>query len=128
MPEPDINVQTKPALELNTTLEREFRSKYTKSLVGGTMAAVSSVSVTGNTYVDGLLTGAKWASGSLTYSFPGSGSLYGSYPSNEPSSGFLAFNAAQQQAITKILKNYAAVANLQFSQVTESSSTHAIIR
>src|SRR6185369_2814688 len=42
--------------------------------------------------------------------------------------GFLAFNAAQQQAITKILKNYAAVANLQFSQVTESSSTHAIIR
>jgi serralysin len=92
------------------------------------MASVANVSLTGNAYVDGLLVGVKWASGSLTYSFPTSASLYGSYPSNEPNSGFLAFSAAQQAAIAKILNNYSAVANLQFSKVTESSSTSGIIR
>ena len=92
------------------------------------MAAITSVSLTNNTYIDGLLTGVKWASGSLTYSFPTSASFYGSYPSNEPYNGFLAFTAVQQQAIAKILANYAAVANLTFTQVTESSTTSGIIR
>ena len=92
------------------------------------MTAVASVSLTGNAYIDGLLTGTKWAGTSLTYSFPTSSSYYAGYPSNEPYNGFAAFTAAQQQAMTKVLANYAAVSNLTFAKVTESSSTSGILR
>src|SRR4051812_48062190 len=92
------------------------------------MASISNIGLTGNPYVDGLLSGVKWASPSLTYSFPSSSSLYSGYPSSEPQNGFLAFTSAQQTAVTKILKNYSAVSNLQFSEITETSSTSAVIR
>ena len=92
------------------------------------MASVSSVSLTGNAYIDGLLTGVKWGVASLTYSFPTSSSYYAGYPSNEPTNAFAAFTAAQQQAMTKVLANYAAVSNLTFTKVTESSSTSGILR
>ena len=92
------------------------------------MTATNTVGLTGNAYVDGLFTGTKWATTSLTYSFPASASLYGSYPSSEPSNGFLAFTSTQQQAVTKILSNYAAVANLHFSLIAETSSSSATIR
>ncbi len=42
------------------------------------MPATSSVSPTGNIYVDSVLTGTKWAVGTLTFSFPTQASYYGS--------------------------------------------------
>jgi serralysin len=84
----------------------------------GVVAAVSTVSNSGNVDIDGLLSGYRWASGSITYSFTTSSSQYGySVP------GFQAFNAAQQSATIAALANYAAVANLTFTQVSGGTGT-----
>ena len=93
------------------------------------MPATSSVSPSGNKYVDGILTGVKWATTSLTFSFPSSASYYGSgYGHGEPGSNFQAFNAAQQAAVKSIYAIYSSVANLTFTQVSETSSQHGYLR
>ena len=92
-------------------------------------ATATSSTSTGNAYIDGILMGQKWATLNLTYSFPTSGSFYGSgYGSSEPSSGFGAFSAAQQNATKAVLAMYANVSNLTFSQTTESAASHADLR
>jgi serralysin len=93
------------------------------------MPSVSSLGPTGNSYVDGMLSGVKWAVGSFTFSFPASASYYGAgYGYGEPSNGFEAMNAAQQAAARAALANFAAVANITFQEITETSSQHADIR
>lgn len=93
------------------------------------MAATASVSLTGDAYVNGVISGVKWASTSLTYSFPTSGSLYESpYGSREPTTGFSALTEAQQTAVRASLAMYAAVSNLTFTEITESSTQHATLR
>ncbi len=92
------------------------------------MPSTVTVATTGNSYIDGLLFGSKWASTSLTYSFPTSPSYYSAYSSSEPQTNFKAFTSVQQQAATKVLQNYAAVSNLQVTQVAESSATTGTIR
>jgi serralysin len=93
------------------------------------MAATSTIGKTGNLYIDGILSGTRWGVLTLTYSFPASASYYGSpYGSGEPSSGFEAMTPAQQTAIRAVLAQYSAVANVKFTQVTETSSTHGDIR
>lgn len=82
------------------------------------MAAVSTVSNSGNVDIDGVLSGYRWASGSITYSFTTSSSQYGySVP------GFQAFNSAQQAATEQVLANYASVANLNFTNVSGGAGT-----
>ena len=74
------------------------------------MPATSTVSPTGNLYIDGVLSGVKWAASSLTFSFPTDPAYYGSpYGSGENLSGFSAFSATQQTAVRKILANVSAV-------------------
>ena len=93
------------------------------------MPATSTVTPTGNVYVDGVLSGTKWAVNSFTYSFPTSASFYGSdYGSGEPTTGFAPLNAVQMAAVRDILADYAAVANLTFQEVTESATVHATLR
>ena len=85
------------------------------------MPATSSVSPSGDKYVDAILTGTKWATASLTFSFPSDASYYGSgYGSGEPGSNFAAFNAAQQAAVKSIYAMYSSVANVTFTEVTET--------
>jgi serralysin len=93
------------------------------------MPATSSVGSTGNSYIDGVLSGIKWAVTNLTYSFPTSASFYGSgYGNGEPSTGFEALNATQQAAARAALQNVSAVANVTFQEITETSSQHADLR
>lgn len=93
------------------------------------MPSVSAVPRSGNAYVDGILGDYKWGTSSLTYSFPTSASFYGTnYGSSEPSTNFGALNAAQIQAAKAAFAAYAAVANITFTQVTESASTHGDLR
>src|SRR5689334_10880628 len=93
------------------------------------MPATTSVQPTGNLYVDGILTGTQWAVSSLTYSFPTDPSMYGpGYGSGEPANNFKAFTAVQQTAVHDVLDNYAAVSNLTFTQVTETSTQHGDLR
>jgi serralysin len=93
------------------------------------MATVSTLSPTGNLYVDGVLSGIKWGVTDLTFSFPTSGSYYGAgYGCGEAGNGFEAFNSAQQAAVRTILKSFSAVSNLQFTEVTESTTQHVDFR
>lgn len=90
------------------------------------MTATASVSLTGNPYIDGVLSGTKWGVTSLTYSFPNSASLY-EY-GGERDTGFEAFTTLQQDAIRDVLANYSAVCNLTFTEITETSTQHATLR
>ena len=90
------------------------------------MPATASVSLTGDPYIDGVLSGTRWGVSSLTYSFPTSAAYY-EY-SGEPGTNFEAFTAAQQDAVRKVLANYTAIANLTFTEVAETSSQHATLR
>jgi serralysin len=90
------------------------------------LTAVSSVSPSGDPYVDGILSGTKWAVGSLTFSFPLDPSYYGY--TGEPGSNFTTFTTVQQVAVREVLQNYASVANLTFIETTETSTQHADLR
>ena len=93
------------------------------------MTAISSVSNTGDPYVDGILTGVKWATGNLTFSFPQDPSLYGSsYGSAEPTTNFKGFTSVQEAAVRSILQNYSAVANVNYTEVTESATSTGTLR
>lgn len=93
------------------------------------MPAVTMVAKSGNAYIDGILGDYKWATSNLTYSFPTSASFYGSgYGSGEPQTNFGALNSTQIQTAKSAFAAYAAIANLTFTQVTESSSTHGDVR
>ena len=97
------------------------------------MPATASLTPFGSLAVDAVDSGTKWATNSFTYSFPTSASFYTgafgmAYGSGEPSSNFKAFTTVQQNATATILGMYSAVANLTFTQVTESSTQSATLR
>jgi len=96
---------------------------------GAAPLTVATFAPTGDAYVDGVLSGIKWGVTSFTFSFPTSASYYGSgYGSGEPSDNFEAFNPVQQNAVRETLAMYSAVANLSFTEMTETSSAHADLR
>ena len=83
---------------------------------------------TGNQDIDGLLIGTKWGTSSLSFSFPTSAAFY-DYNFNGEVSTFGALSASAQAAVRGgILPTFAAVANVAFTEVTETSSVHADLR
>lgn len=93
------------------------------------MPAVVTYSPTGNAYIDGVLGNVKWAVNSLTYSFPTSSAYYGSsYGDGENVTNFGALSSGQQSATRAALKMFASVANLSFSETSETSTQHADLR
>ena len=93
------------------------------------MSGIASYRPSGDPYVDSILTGTKWATNWLTISFPSSSAFYGtSYGNGQPYNGFQAFNSGQQAAVLNILQGYSAVANLHFSEITETLTQHADLR
>ena len=94
------------------------------------MPSTASVTPTGDPYVDGVLSGVKWGVTSLTFSFPTDPSYYGSSygAGSEPTNGFKAFTTIQQDAVRAALQMYSAVANVTFTEVTESATTHGDLR
>src|SRR5262245_57121001 len=92
------------------------------------MPEVLSYGPTGDPYVDGLLWGDKWATTGLTFSFPTDPAFYQGYSGNEPYNNFEAFTPVQQSAVRSALDQISAVAALSFSEVTETSSVHGVLR
>jgi serralysin len=93
------------------------------------MPAVTSVDLSGDNYIDGLLGDLKWAVKNFTYSFPALGSYYGSsYGEGENVANFGALNTYQQTTVRTALSMYASVANLSFGEVHETSTAHADLR
>lgn len=105
-------------------------------------SSVVSVSLTGSQTIDALLYGTRWASSTITYSFPGAGSLWSTdtttgygpitgdkepwsasfQPLSSPGSG------DDQIYFKGALQKWASVANLQFSEVADTSSNVGDIR
>jgi serralysin len=93
------------------------------------MPAVTSVDLSGDSYIDGLLGDLRWAVKTFTYSFPALGSYYGSsYGEGENVTNFGALNTYQQATVRTALSMYASVANLSFTEVGETSTAHADLR
>ncbi|KLK93157.1 hypothetical protein AA309_10185 [Microvirga vignae] len=93
------------------------------------MPAITSNSLTGNAYIDGVLGNYKWATNGLTYSFPTDGSYYGgSYGADENITNFGVLNPAQQATARNILKMFSSVANLSFAKIDETATQHADLR
>ena len=97
-------------------------------------AATTSYSISGQNYIDSLYYSQKWGGAlgtgtSLTYSFGTSSSVYASgYGSGEPTTGFGEFSADQKTATRNSLDYYAKVANLTFTEVTDSSTVAGDLR
>lgn len=83
------------------------------------MPATSSVSVSGNADIDGVLSGYKWAVNNITFSFPTSAATY-SYGSSI--AGFEAMNDVQKGAIRSILSQFGSYINVTFTEVNEAST------
>jgi len=91
--------------------------------------------VTNNDYTgqpwDGLLSGTQWATDNLTFSFPTDAADYDFgyiQGAGAPSDNFQPLSAAEQTAVLNVLNDYAAVSNLTFTQITETTDTHANLR
>jgi hypothetical protein len=96
----------------------------------------SSVTPTGNLELDALLGGSKWiGTGAITqvsYSFPWANGANATFsgppgrsysPNGEASaSAHFSLNANQQAAAVAAMQSWASVANVQFVQVTETST------
>ena len=95
------------------------------------MPAIATVTASGNQDIDGMMYDAKWAVSSFTFSFPTDASFYGAgYSTNgETTSNFAALSSAAQDYVrTYAYAQYAAVVNLTFSEMTETSTDHADLR
>jgi serralysin len=107
-----------------------------------TSSPASSVPVSGDTTIDALLEQMKWGGGigtgaSLTYSFPWSTSSTASFAGyngqpysslNEPSTGGMGLTAMQVTAVQAALQTWANVANVNFTQVADTSTSVGDIR
>jgi Ca2+-binding RTX toxin-like protein len=95
----------------------------------GFMPAIATYGLTGNTYIDGVLGEYKWAVNNVTYSFPTNGSYYGnSYGTAENITNFRSLGTVQQTTARNALKTYASVANLTFTETSETATQHADLR
>lgn len=95
------------------------------------MPGTSSVNVTRDQDVNGVLSGVEWSTNHLTYSFPDSGSYYGSdygWGAGEPEIGFDTLGTLQQTAVRAILSMISSIANVTFSEITETATRHADLR
>jgi hypothetical protein len=106
------------------------------SLIAYNGAAHSLNPFSGNPDIDGVLIGSKWNGTNLTFSFPTNADQYQSGYGTTPSgsgfstnpSGFTPFNAAQQTAARYALAQIQAYTNETFTEITETTTTHATIR
>lgn len=93
------------------------------------MPAITSVALSGDAHIDGLLDSLKWATNTFTLSFPTTGSFYGtSYGDREHVTNFGALNIVQQATVRTGLLMYSSVANLTFTEIAETSTRHADLR
>ncbi|WP_279653184.1 M10 family metallopeptidase, partial [Pseudomonas morbosilactucae] len=93
-----------------------------------------SVTLTNNPLLDSLVFGTSWGNGVntawLSYSFitPGSSLFARNYSSDNEYQNSYSLSAAQKTAVTSSLGAWAAVANIKFTQVSESSTNVGDLR
>lgn len=100
-----------------------------------TSGAASTAALSGNNFIDSLLSGYKWGSSTLdtgitlTASFPTYGSVWDqSYGSGEPFYGFAPLTSSQQQAAQMAMQAWANVANINWQIVPDSATQVGDVR
>jgi serralysin len=88
------------------------------------VASATSVSYTGISDIDGVLSGVRWSEPHLTYSFAENGISVGSLLGVR----IQTLSAVQQQAIREVLDIAASVSRLTFTEVADSSSSQGTLR
>jgi Ca2+-binding RTX toxin-like protein len=85
----------------------------------------TTVSATGNAYLDGMLGGVRWTNATIDYNFPIAAgyytSPYGGYA--EFPSQFVAVSESFKTMVRKALGEFAAVANVTFNEVAATSAS-----
>src|SRR5919109_1525054 len=97
---------------------------------------IGTYGLTGNSKIDPLLVwGYKWGNSSvgtpvsLTYSFPDYGATWlDIYYDGEPFNGFRPFSGAQQNAARDALSLWSEVANITFTEISETNSNVGDLR
>ncbi|WP_052954484.1 M10 family metallopeptidase [Microvirga vignae] len=90
---------------------------------------MSTVQLSGNQSIDGLLSTVKWDLTTLDFSFPQFASLYGAdYGIGEPDNNFQPVNETQQSALRYALFYISSYTNLQFNEIEETADNHGSIR
>src|SRR5688572_9390344 len=93
------------------------------------MPGMISVGPTNDQDVNGVLSGERWDTLNLTFSFPTSASHYEPvYGEREPQTNFEALNGSQVAAARQVFAMVSSFTNLNFSEIGETSTTHATIR
>ena len=92
----------------------------------------ASLSAADDQNISSLLIGSAWNSTTITYSFPTSSSVYGtssaSYGDPAPFTGFSALTSQQGSEVRRAFFLVNSYTNLTFTQITETTGTHATIR
>lgn len=89
------------------------------------MTGTTTVSPTGTSYVDQLLSGAKWQSGNLTFAFAASESELG-YALDD-SAMFRPLGGTEQASFKNIMGKWAAVAGVTFTQISDPATADITI-
>ena len=88
----------------------------------------TSYNFSGNRNIDAALIGSRWTFLNQTFSFPTAGSNYVGYVTGENTTGFSAFNAAQQTGVRYALNLVSQYTPMTFTEIAETDTTHATHR
>jgi serralysin len=88
----------------------------------------STLSAKDNQNISSILSGFAWNGTTITYSFPTSSVVYGTYPDPAPFNGFAVLSLQQQSEAERAFALISSYTNLTFTEITETTTTHATIR
>ncbi len=93
------------------------------------MAATQSIRGSGNSNVDGLLSGQRWAVSTLSFSSPSTGTSYGNnYGYGEATDNFATFSSDQMAAVRVAFGMFGDFLPLSFAEATGASRADATLR
>src|SRR5579862_2809806 len=102
----------------------------------GNGVGLTSDAASGNQSIDGILNGTSWASNTLTDSFPTASADYGSgqgtgngqYNDPAPFNNLTQLSSQDQAEVQRALALISSYTNLTFTQINETTTTHADLR
>ena len=120
----------KPVPDLPRDLTSSYGAGVTELIAQSYNAGLGRYEFTGNQDIDAALIGSRWTLANLTFSFPTSGTFYQNegYGAGTEPAGQVVFNDAQQAGVRYALGLIAAYTSVTFTEVTESTTTHANLR
>lgn len=134
---PKHNVPAHATLPAQRFIDQPITQTMSSPRNGSDQHATSTTQPSGSAVVDALLSGSQWSSGAgpvtLTYSFAWSAGRAASYAADnysdlrEPDSGY-GLSGQEQDAVRLALKTWSSVANIEFVEVADTSTSVGDLR